>query len=254
MATTHMLLRGAEVFAPAPLGKQDVLLCRGKVIAIEEDLSRFAALKDAETVDLAGRTLVPGVIDNHVHILGGGTAGPISRGPEIFLSELTLVGTTTVVGIMGDGLTRHLASLLAKARALTREGITAYIWSGAYPYPPPHLCGGAQWDLLYIPEVLGVGEIAISEELGTQPTVPELARLLHVPVHVHGDPHPKYQLHGQILDSGICHGGKQCQMRSTSGHRANALVHFHGPERLLRRRTTLRRPGASRNHVLPSLG
>ena len=177
MATTHTLLRGAEVFAPAPLGKRDVLLCGGKVIAIEEDLSRFAALKDAETVDFAGRTLVPGVIDNHVHILGGGTAGPISRGPEIFLSELALVGTTTVVGIMGDGLTRHPSSLLAKARALTREGITAFIWSGAYPYPPPNICGGADLDLLYIPEVLGVGEIAVAEQRGTQPTVPELARL-----------------------------------------------------------------------------
>ena len=177
MATTHTLLRGAEVFAPAPLGKRDVLLCGEKVIAIEEDLSRFAALKDAETIDFVGQTLVPGVIDNHVHILGGGTAGPISRGPELFVSELALVGTTTVVGILGDGLTRHPPSLLAKARALTREGITAYIWSGAYPYPPPNICGGAQWDLLYIPEVLGVGEIAISEERGTQPTVPELARL-----------------------------------------------------------------------------
>jgi beta-aspartyl-dipeptidase (metallo-type) len=176
---TLILLSGGEVYAPEFLGKRDVLICGGKVVSVEADLGRFAALDDVEVIDISGKHLVPGFIDNHVHLLGGGGGGgPATQGPEIHLSEFTSCGTTTVVGILGtDGLTRHLSSLLSKARALTEEGITAYIWSGAYQYPPPNLCGGAQWDLLLIPEVVGTGEIAIADERGTQPTVDELTRL-----------------------------------------------------------------------------
>ncbi|MFQ5895847.1 MAG: beta-aspartyl-peptidase, partial [Nitrospinota bacterium] len=179
MKKTHTLLRGADLYAPQPLGQRDVLVCGEKVVAVAGDLGRFAPLGDVEVVDLRGKILVPGLIDNHVHLLGGGGAGgPWTRGPEIFLSELVGCGITTAVGILGvDGLTRHLSSLLAKARALTAEGLSAFLWSGAYQYPPPTLCGGAQWDLLYIPEVVGTGEIAIADERGTQPTASEIARL-----------------------------------------------------------------------------
>ena len=45
-------------------------------------------------------------------------------------------GVTTVVGCLGtDGMTRHLTSLLAKARGLEREGITAYMYTGSYEVP-----------------------------------------------------------------------------------------------------------------------
>jgi beta-aspartyl-dipeptidase (metallo-type) len=179
MTKTHTLLRGAEIYAPEPLGERDVLICGEKVLTVEEDLGRFASLEDVETIDLKGTMLVPGFIDNHVHVLGGGGGGgPFTRGPEIFLSDLAICGITTAVGILGiDGLSRDLSSLLAKVRALAAEGLTAYMWSGAYQYPQPTLCGGAQWDLLYIPEVIGTGEIAVADERGTHPTAHEIARL-----------------------------------------------------------------------------
>jgi beta-aspartyl-dipeptidase (metallo-type) len=175
---THTLLRGAEIYSPEPIGERDVLICGEKVLTMEEDLGRFSSLEDVETIDLKGTRLVPGFIDNHVHVLGGGgSGGPFTRGPEIFLSDLAICGITTVVGILGmDGLSRNLSSLLAKVRALTAEGLTAYMWSGAYQYPQPTLCGGAQWDLLYIPEVIGTGEIAVADERGTHPTAHEVAR------------------------------------------------------------------------------
>ncbi|MFC1491882.1 beta-aspartyl-peptidase [Nitrospinota bacterium] len=179
MVKTHVLLRRADRYAPEPLGKGDVLVCSEKVVAVEEDLGRFASLEDVEVVDLEGKSLVPGLIDNHVHLMGGGGGGgPATRGPEIFLSELAGCGITTAVGILGtDGLTRDLRGLLAKVRALTAEGLTAFLWSGAYQYPPPTLCGSVQWDVLFIPEVVGVGEIAIADERGTHPTASEVARL-----------------------------------------------------------------------------
>jgi glutaconate CoA-transferase subunit A len=55
------------------------------------------------------------------------------------------------VGVIGtDGITRDLTALLAKAHALQDEGITTYIWSGAYFYPPPTLTGSVWKDLVLV--------------------------------------------------------------------------------------------------------
>jgi len=54
---------------------------------------------------------------------GGGEQGPVSRTPEIRLSELTLNGVTTVVSPLGtDGISRSLENLLFKCRAREHYG------------------------------------------------------------------------------------------------------------------------------------
>ena len=87
----------------------------------------------------AACAIVPGFIDQHVHVTGGGGGGGFAtRGPEAMLTDLTRWGITTVVGITGtDGTTRTPVALLAKVRALEIEGLTAYMWTGAYDVPPP---------------------------------------------------------------------------------------------------------------------
>lgn len=59
----------------------------------------------------AGLIAVPGFVDMHVHVAGGGgEAGPASRTPEARLSELLLAGITTVVGLTGtDSVSRSQA-------------------------------------------------------------------------------------------------------------------------------------------------
>jgi len=50
-----------------------------------------------------------------------------------------------------------MASLLAKARGLEAEGVTAYIYTGSYRVPVRTLTGSVQDDLILIDKVIGVG-------------------------------------------------------------------------------------------------
>jgi beta-aspartyl-dipeptidase (metallo-type) len=70
-----------------------------------------------------------------------------------------------------------MESLLAKARALEKEGITACIFSGSYEIPVKTLTGSVRSDLVLIEQVIGAGEIAISDHRSSQPSFDEVARL-----------------------------------------------------------------------------
>jgi len=172
-----MLVKNARVFGPEPMGIQDLLVVAGKIVLIEKGLEKPPWVK--EVLDSEGRPLVPGLVDLHVHLLGGGgEAGPASRLPEVTFEELVRAGITTCVGCLGtDDVTRHLEDLLAKARALFLRGLTAYIYTGSYHVPPVTLTGSVRRDLVLIPEVIGVGEIAISDHRSSQPTLEELLRI-----------------------------------------------------------------------------
>ena len=94
------------------------------------------------------------------------------------LGEIVRGGVTTVIGCLGtDGTTRSLASLLAKARALEEEGITAYIYTGAYEVPPPTITGRVRDDLILIDKVLGCGEVAIGDHRSSQPSKEDIRKL-----------------------------------------------------------------------------
>lgn len=173
------LLRGADVYAPDALGTMDVLVVGERVARVAPDLRDLARLPGVGVRDAGGLKLVPGFIDQHVHVAGGGGGGGFeTRGPEAMLSDLTRWGITTAVGITGtDGTTRTLIALLAKVRALEAEGLSAYMWTGAYDVPTPALTGSIRQDLVLIDKIIGVGEVAISDHRSSMPTVHELARL-----------------------------------------------------------------------------
>lgn len=172
-----MLVRNAKVFGPDPMGIQDLLVVAGKLIVIEKGLEKPHWVK--EVLDCDGCLLVPGLVDLHVHLLGGGgEAGPASRLPEVTFEKLVAAGITTCVGCLGtDDVTRHLKSLLAEARALSIQGLTAFIYTSSYRVPPVTLTGSVRRDLVLIPAVIGVGEIAISDHRSSQPTLEELAKI-----------------------------------------------------------------------------
>ncbi|HOC18990.1 MAG TPA: beta-aspartyl-peptidase [Vicinamibacterales bacterium] len=172
-----LLLKNAEVFDPEPRGRADILVAGGRIERVAPGLSLPADLCDV--VDAGPSFVVPGFIDCHVHVLGGGgEGGYATRTPELRLSDAVEGGVTTVVGCLGtDGVTRSLPALLAKARGLEEEGLTTFIYSGHYAVPLQAMTGSIERDLLLVDKVIGAGEVAVSDHRSTQPTFDELARL-----------------------------------------------------------------------------
>ena len=178
---TLVFLRNADVFAPQPLGTQNLLIGGGRVLWMGPDPVELPATFRAvcQDVDLDGLRLIPGLIDAHVHVTGGGgEAGFRTRVPPVPLSRFTTAGVTTVVGLLGtDDVARGPGELLATLYALREEGLGAYGYSGGYHVPPATLTGSVRGDLVFIEALIGVGEIAISDHRSSQPTLEELLRI-----------------------------------------------------------------------------
>lgn len=181
------LVRHAEVFAPDPLGLVDLLIAGQRIAAISPQLPRLPADIPHEEIDLAGLVLTPGLLDAHVHLVGGGgEAGPSTRVPPVQLTHLSTAGITTVVGVLGtDGTTRSVADLVARTLGLRDEGLTAYCYTGSYELPVPTLTGSVRRDLAFVDPIIGVGELALSDHRSSQPTLDELLRIA-ADVHVGG--------------------------------------------------------------------
>ncbi len=172
------LIKGGTLYGPEKIGIKDVLIV-GRTLARISD--RIDLPKDfkAQVISASGKIVIPGLIDLHVHLLGGGgEAGPRTRTPEITLSKITLAGVTTVVGCLGtDDISRRPETLLAKAMQLEEEGISTYIYCGSYQFPMATITGSVRRDIALIPKVIGVGEIAVSDHRSSQPTFEDLCRV-----------------------------------------------------------------------------
>lgn len=174
------LIKSAKIYSPEFLGIKDILIVNDKIAAIDDNIEiNFKGDVDFEVINGAGMILVPGFIDSHVHILGGGGEGGFStRTPEISLTDITTAGVTTIVGCLGtDGVGRSMEALYAKAKALEEEGISTYIYTGNYRVPVTTITGSIMKDIMMIDKVIGVGEIAVSDHRSSQPTVEELKRI-----------------------------------------------------------------------------
>lgn len=173
------ILHHGNVFAPDPLGRKDILILGNKIGGICEPGRIKIEGIEIQDIDASEKIVVPGFIDSHVHILGGGgEGGPATRAPEIAVEDIISSGVTTVIGCLGtDGVTRHMTSLLAKAKGLEEEGVTTFIFSGSYEIPPQTITGSIRSDLVLIDKVIGAGEIAISDHRSSQPSFEEIVRL-----------------------------------------------------------------------------
>ena len=170
-----LLIKGAEVYAPEYLGKKDVLIAGEKIERIGEDLPEY---EGCQVIDGTGRIVAPGFIDRHVHITGGGGEGSFhTQAPQAQLSDLIRGGVTTVVGLLGtDGISRSTENLVAKAKALKEEGISAYCCCGAYGHPGPTITGSISRDIMFVDEIIGL-KLAVSDHRAPNITVDELIRL-----------------------------------------------------------------------------
>lgn len=190
------LLRVGAVHAPEPSDASEILVADGRIAALGRGLAVPAGWP-VEVIDAPELTAVPAFIDQHAHLTGGGgEGGPGTRCPVLGAEAIAASGIATVVGVLGtDSVSRSPADLLARVRDLRADGIDAYMYTGAYRVPPPTLTGDVQRDLAWIPEVLGVGEIAIADHRSSQPAHAEIARLVS-----------EARVGGMLADKrGICH-------------------------------------------------
>ena len=174
------IIRNAKVYQPEYAGVKDILILGDKIASVGENLKAdFGGALEAEEINGEGMAAVPGFIDSHEHILGGGGEGGFhTRTPEAGLKDLTMNGITTVVGCIGtDGVGRDMTALLAKAHGLENEGVTTYTYTGAYQVPVPTLTGSLMKDIMMLDKVIGVGEVAISDHRSSQPSFEEFARI-----------------------------------------------------------------------------
>lgn len=180
------LLSNARVFAPEDLGIRHVLIGGGRILGLSDQKDMLLAAGATE-YDLGGARLIPGFIDGHAHVTGGGgESGFKTRVPPVPLGHFTTAGVTSVVGVLGtDDTTRDTRSLLAQTLALREEGIGAWCHTGGYHVPPVTLTGSVRDDIVFLDPVIGVGELAISDHRSSQPTLSELLRIAS-DVHVAG--------------------------------------------------------------------
>ncbi|GGI01348.1 MULTISPECIES: beta-aspartyl-peptidase [Mammaliicoccus] len=176
------IIKNGEVFSPKNIGQQSILIQGKKIIKIGDiDIELLKQLDpNLNIIDAEGHLVIPGIIDPHIHLLGGGgEAGYITRTPEVNLSELIKSGITSVVGLIGtDGLSRTLTNLYSKAKALEAEGISTYMYTGNYHLPVTTITGSIKGDLLLIDKVIGTGEIAINDFRSSIPNTEELAKVI----------------------------------------------------------------------------
>ncbi len=173
------LLLNLEIFAPEPFGVGHLLVAGGEVVWLGHERPELPGSLEVRVTDFQGCRALPGLIDCHVHVTGGGgESGPVSRVPPVAAREFIKGGVTTMVGLLGtDDTTRDPASLLATTRGLRQQGLSAYCLTGGYRVPPVTLTGDVRKDIVHLDPVIGVGEVAISDHRSSQPSLRELLRL-----------------------------------------------------------------------------
>ena len=179
---SFILMKRGEIYSPEYDGNKDILIANDKIFLVERNISESVVNlldKNIKIINASKCIVIPGFIDQHVHINGaGGEGGPQYRTPPIQLSELIKAGITSVIGLLGtDGFARSLKALLMKAKGLENEGVSTWIYTGAYQYPTPTITGDILSDIMLIDKVIGV-KIALSDHRSSHPTVDELKKMI----------------------------------------------------------------------------
>lgn len=170
------IIKSISVYRDGKWRDSELLIAGEKIIKVAD---RIDFEPEGITItDGNGMTAIPGYIDQHVHITGGGGEGSfITQVPPISFSAPVKSGVTTLVGLLGtDGTTRSVRNLVAKAKALKEFGLTAYCLTGNYNYPSPTLTGNVMDDIVFIEEIIGV-KIAISDHRSSNLTKESLIKL-----------------------------------------------------------------------------
>ncbi|MDO4753685.1 MAG: beta-aspartyl-peptidase [Bacillota bacterium] len=179
-----LLLKNAKLYGKTAV---DILIAGNQVEAIGNlHTETFRADDSADSTrpdflevrELDGATVIPALIDQHVHVTGGGGEGGMTtRCPELQVSDIIEAGVGTLVGLLGtDALTRSVENLLAKTIALKEYGFYAHCLTGAYEIPSPTITGSVMKDIAFLSECIGL-KVAISDHRCSHPTYEDLVKL-----------------------------------------------------------------------------
>ncbi len=172
------IIKNGKVYSPDDLGRKDILIAGDTIFSVEDQVSPDLP-PPVEVYDAAGKMILPGIIDPHVHFIGGGgSSGLNSRTKEIAVEEIIEAGVTTAVGCLGfDRTSRTLKALLLKTRGLEESGMTAFMLTGSYSLPSLTITGSVEEDLILIDKVIGV-KLALGETLANSPEIGDIRNLL----------------------------------------------------------------------------
>ena len=170
------LIKNIRIFRDGSWQPSELLIADKRIAAVGDKID--CAFDGLEVIDGKGMRAIPGYIDQHVHITGGGGEGGFSNQvPPLKFRAPVKAGITTIVGLLGtDGTTRSVESLVAKAKAFREQGLTCYCLTGAYQYPSPNVTGSVRRDIVMLEECIGV-KIAICDHRSATITRDELIRL-----------------------------------------------------------------------------
>ncbi len=77
------ILHNADLYAPEPRGIKHLLVAGSSIVWIGDDPPALDPTLGVKEFDLGGRRVIPGLIDGHVHLSGGGgEAGYQHQGPR----------------------------------------------------------------------------------------------------------------------------------------------------------------------------
>ncbi|MFB9949617.1 amidohydrolase family protein [Rhizobium puerariae] len=197
-----LLIEEGEVFSPEPIGQTSIAAIAGRTVALGTSAAGLAACAGSiRRVNARGLRVIPGLIDQHIHFLGGGDAnGPLGRVAELHARDLLAAGTTTAVGLLGvDNETRDLRLLLRKTHELRQAGVSAFAYTGGMPLPARHLLDSVCADISFVDQFIGA-KSAVAERLHPNRNWNDLADLAGevmraramsgkaAPLHVHVGP------------------------------------------------------------------
>ena len=72
------LIQEGMVYAPNFLGEKDIMILGSKIGAITEPGKIKVEGMDVQVIKASDKIVIPGFIDSHVHLLGGGGEGGLS--------------------------------------------------------------------------------------------------------------------------------------------------------------------------------
>ncbi|MGL5317268.1 MAG: amidohydrolase family protein [Bacteroidales bacterium] len=172
------IIKNARLYTAENNELSEILISGNKIVEIASQID--CGNLQVEVIDAKGALVTPGLIDMHVHIIGGGgQTGFSSLAPEVRVTKLVECGTTTVVGLLGtDGFVKQLPQLYAKTMSLRMNGLSAYMLTGFYGLPTPTLTNSVAEDMIYVDPVIGC-KIAICDDRSSHPTEQELLRIIN---------------------------------------------------------------------------
>lgn len=168
-----ILLKNANLYGNENV---DILIANDRIVKIDKNID--INIEGIEIIDLNSSIVIPALIDQHVHVTGGGGEGGMAtRCPELDVRDILDAGVGTIVGLLGtDSITRSVENLLAKTKGLREYGFDAYCLTGAYQYPSPTITDTVMKDIAFIDEIIGV-KIALNDHRSSHISYDEMKRL-----------------------------------------------------------------------------